>query len=167
MRARFERSSSNPRPRLQRKFPNLVFGDHSADGLPIQSVWALRSPTPVIVYLHDGVFFMGSRASYHNQAMRLSYRFDAEVFVPAYRLSPEPPRPAALDDALAAWSYPRTVDTPNMDKTSCDETPPLSMRLVSVCIFNCGHAPFAFHSRQCCIVTAMSAAQCCANTTMR
>jgi acetyl esterase/lipase len=105
MRARFERLSSNPRSRLQRKFPSLVFGDHSADGLAIESVRAVKSPTRVIFYLHGGAFFMGSPASYRNRAMRLSYRFNAEVFVPAYRLAPEHPYPAALDDALAAWRF--------------------------------------------------------------
>jgi acetyl esterase/lipase len=105
MRARFERLSSNPRARLQRKFPNLVFGDHSADGLDIESVRAVKSPTRLIFYLHGGAFFMGSPASYRNRAMRLSFRFNAEVFVPAYRLAPEHPYPAALDDALAAWRF--------------------------------------------------------------
>lgn len=105
MRRRFERLSRVPRERMQRKFPKLSFGDHAADGLAIESVRAVESPARVVLYLHGGAFFMGSPASYRNRAMRLSYRCQAEVFVPDYRLAPEHPYPAALDDALAAWKF--------------------------------------------------------------
>ena len=104
MRARFERLSVVPRERLRRKFPGLAFEDHSAGGLAIESVCAVESPARVILYLHGGGFFMGSPASYRNRAMRLSYRCQAKVFVPDYRRTPEHPYPAALDDALAAWT---------------------------------------------------------------
>lgn len=109
MRARFERLSRVPRERMQRKFPKLAFGDHAVDGLAIESVRAVESPARVVLYLHGGAFFMGSPASYRNRAMRLSYRCHAEVFVPDYRLAPEHPYPAALDDALAAWKLVRAL----------------------------------------------------------
>ncbi len=114
MRARFERLNRVPRDALQRKFPKLAFGDHTAGGLAVESVCAVESPTRVILYFHGGAFVMGSPASYRNRAMRLSYRCEAEVFVPEYRLAPEHPYPAALDDALAAWKYVKSLrrDTP-------------------------------------------------------
>ena len=105
MRGRFERLSRVSREAMRRKFPMLVFGDHAVDGLAIESVCAVESPTRVILYLHGGAFVMGSPASYRNRAMRLSYRCHAEVFVPDYRLAPEHPFPAALDDAFAAWKF--------------------------------------------------------------
>ena len=105
MRARFERLSRVPRARMQRKFPKLAFGDHAVDGIAIESVRAVEAPARVILYLHGGAYFMGSPASYRNRAMRLSYRCQAEVFVPDYRLAPEHPYPAAFDDALAAWRF--------------------------------------------------------------
>lgn len=109
MRARFERLSRVPRERMRRKFPKLVFGDHAVEGLAIESVRAVDSPARIILYLHGGAYFMGSPASYRNRAMRLSYRCQAEVFVPDYRLAPEHPYPAALDDALAAWKYVKSL----------------------------------------------------------
>jgi acetyl esterase/lipase len=103
MRARFERWSTVPRERLRRKFPELVFEDHVAGELAIEAVRAVRAPARTILYLHGGAFVFGSPSSYRNRAMRLSYRCDAEVFVPGYRLAPEHPFPAALEDAFAAW----------------------------------------------------------------
>lgn len=108
MRSRFERFGGVSRPSMRRKFPKLVFGDHAVDRLVIESVCAVESPVRVILYLHGGAFFMGSPTSYRNRAMRLSYRCQAEVFVPDYRLAPEHPYPAALDDALLAWHFVRT-----------------------------------------------------------
>ena len=105
MRARFERLSRVSRKKMQRKFPKIVFGDHSVGEVAMESVCALESPARVILYLHGGAFFMGSPASYRNRAMRLSYRCNAEVFVPDYRLAPEHPYPAAFDDALAVWKF--------------------------------------------------------------
>lgn len=109
MRARFERFSRVSRAALQRKFPNLSFQDHTSGGLALEAVCAVETPARVILYLHGGAFFMGSPDSYRSRTMRLSYRCDAEVFVPAYRLAPENPFPAAFDDALAAWRLVRTL----------------------------------------------------------
>ncbi len=107
MRARFERFGRVPRERLRRRHSQLDFADHVAGDvpIPIEAIRAVPSPARTIVYLHGGGFFMGSPASYRTRAMRLSYRCGAEVFVPDYRLAPECPYPAALDDALAAWRF--------------------------------------------------------------
>jgi epsilon-lactone hydrolase len=105
MRARFERFGAQSRASLRRKFPNLLFEDHAIGPLAMESIRAVQSPRCVILHLHGGAFVMGSRDSYRNRAMRLSYRCNAEVFVPEYRLAPEHPFPAAFDDALTAWQY--------------------------------------------------------------
>jgi monoterpene epsilon-lactone hydrolase len=109
MRARFERFSTVSRASMQRKFPTLTFEDHAMGPLAMESVCAVKSPACVILHLHGGGFVFGSHASYRNRAMRLSYRCNAEVFVPDYRLAPEHPYPAALDDAFAAWQYVKKV----------------------------------------------------------
>ncbi len=103
MRARFERFARTPREKLERKYPSLVFGDHSFGDLSMESVSAVESPSNVLMHLHGGAYFMGAPASYRSRSMRLSYRCDAEVFTPDYRLAPEHPAPAALEDAVDAW----------------------------------------------------------------
>jgi acetyl esterase/lipase len=65
----------------------------------------MPSPRRVVLYLHGGGYLFGSPAGYRDRARRLSYRCKAEVFVPDYRLAPEHPYPAALEDALAAWAH--------------------------------------------------------------
>jgi len=114
MRARFERLSRVSREAIQRKFPKVSFADHAAGEVTIEAVRAVESPTRAILYLHGGAFFMGSPDSYRNRAMRVSYRCNAEVFVPHYRLAPEHPYPAAFEDAFAAWELVRRLrpDTP-------------------------------------------------------
>ena len=105
MRSRFERFGTVSRDGMRRKHPKLVFEDHLAGTVAIESVRALESPACRVIHLHGGGFLFGSPASYRNRAMRITHRCRAEVFVPDYRLAPEHPFPAALDDALAAFEY--------------------------------------------------------------
>lgn len=109
MRNRFERLGRVSREEIQRKYPKVVFSDHAVGEVPVEAICAVESPPQIILYLHGGIFIMGSPASYRNRAMRLSYRCNAEVFVPDYRLAPEHQYPSALDDALATWKFVREI----------------------------------------------------------
>lgn len=109
LRARFERFGRVSRDAMLRKHPKLVFEDHRVGPLWVEAVRAVDQPSRVIIHLHGGAFVFGSPHSYRNRAMRLSYRCKAEVFVPDYRLAPENPFPAALEDALATFQYVRTL----------------------------------------------------------
>jgi len=59
----------------------------------------------VLIHLHGGAFIAGSPATHRELAARLSVASGAIALVPAYRLAPEHPFPAALDDALAAYRW--------------------------------------------------------------
>jgi acetyl esterase/lipase len=113
MRARIERWAGTPRAQLQRKYPELRFEDHPISPLTMESMCAVPAPRCVILHLHGGAFIFGSVASYRSRALRFSFRCNAEVFVPDYRLAPEHPFPAALDDALVAYQYVRAL-RPNL-----------------------------------------------------
>jgi len=56
-----------------------------------------------ILYLHGGAFCIGSPRTHRSLTARLSLASDLPVFALDYRLAPEHPYPAALDDALAAF----------------------------------------------------------------
>ncbi len=105
MRKRFERLAAVTRASLTEKYPNLVFSDHYAGQLWIESVRAVPTPRRAVLYLHGGAYLFGSPASYRDRARRLSFRCNATVYVPDYRLAPEHPFPAALEDALVAWAH--------------------------------------------------------------
>lgn len=59
----------------------------------------------VILYLHGGGFTCGTVDYAKGFGITLAERFGVKVFCPGYRLSPEHPFPAALDDALTAYEY--------------------------------------------------------------
>jgi acetyl esterase/lipase len=61
------------------------------------------APTATLLYLHGGGYFACSPRT-HRPITGTFARHGFEVFVPDYRLAPEHPFPAAVDDALAAWN---------------------------------------------------------------
>lgn len=57
----------------------------------------------MLLYLHGGGYRIGSSRSHADLAARLSSAAEVTFFLPDYRLAPEHPYPAALDDALSAY----------------------------------------------------------------
>jgi acetyl esterase len=60
------------------------------------------APYPVIVWLHGGGWMLGSIETYRAPVRRLANASGALVLSVEYRLAPEHPYPAAVEDALAA-----------------------------------------------------------------
>ena len=56
----------------------------------------------VVLYLHGGAYVVGSCATHRELAARIGRACGARVLLPEYRLAPEWPFPAALEDSLAA-----------------------------------------------------------------
>lgn len=59
----------------------------------------------VVLYFHGGAYVMGSTATHRSLAGRIARASNARVLLPNYRLAPENPFPAALDDALTCWNW--------------------------------------------------------------
>jgi epsilon-lactone hydrolase len=62
----------------------------------------------VLLYLHGGGYQLGSFTSHAELASRLGRASGRRVLLPEYRLAPEHPFPAAVDDVLAVWRWLRT-----------------------------------------------------------
>ena len=60
---------------------------------------------PALVYLHGGGWSLGSLATYEPFCRSLANATGQIVIWVEYRLAPEAPYPAALDDTLAAWRW--------------------------------------------------------------
>lgn len=58
-----------------------------------------------ILYLHGGAFLTGSPATHRELAARISVSTGVRLLSPAYRLSPEAPFPAAVQDAVSAYRW--------------------------------------------------------------
>jgi epsilon-lactone hydrolase len=57
-----------------------------------------------IVHMHGGWFNFGSAKAYRHLVGHIAARAGARAFIPDYRLAPEHPFPAAVDDVLACYS---------------------------------------------------------------
>ncbi len=65
-----------------------------------------------IVYLHGGAYVLGSADTHARLAAAFAHASGAEVIAVDYRLAPEHPYPAAVDDAVAVWSALAGDDVP-------------------------------------------------------
>lgn len=73
-------------------------------GRPAERVMADEGASRnVVLYLHGGAYCLGSPRTYRSITGHLAVLSGATVYVPDYRLAPEHPYPAALQDALAAY----------------------------------------------------------------
>jgi acetyl esterase/lipase len=75
-----------------------------AGGVPAERLsGSAAAPGRTILYLHGGGYVIGSPRSHRHLTATLVDAAGATLIVPDYRLAPEHPYPAALDDALAAY----------------------------------------------------------------
>jgi acetyl esterase len=81
--------------------------DDVVEGVPVRIYRDEGSPTGVLVYFHGGGFVMGSIGLMDEVARELSHGTGAAVVSVGYRLAPEHPYPAGLDDCetVTRWAY--------------------------------------------------------------
>ena len=75
------------------------------------SVMQIKNPKKntdkrIVLYVHGGGFILGSARSYLPYTGALCKETNSEtMYVPDYRLAPEAPFPAGLDDVFEVWEY--------------------------------------------------------------
>ncbi|MDO9460834.1 MAG: alpha/beta hydrolase [Alphaproteobacteria bacterium] len=86
--------------------PNTKVTPVKVDGIPAEWV---ESPSAradhAILYLHGGGYVIGSPVTHRSLAGKLSETSKARVLVIDYRMAPENPFPAAVDDAVKAYRW--------------------------------------------------------------
>src|ERR1700761_9000705 len=103
------RAAFAPAGRLHPLPDDVVVTDVTAGGVPAHWLAAPGTdPGRVLLFLHDGGYELGSLRSDGELAARLGRASGMRVLFPEYRLAPEHPFPAAIDDVLTAWHWLRT-----------------------------------------------------------
>jgi acetyl esterase len=82
--------------------------DFDADGVPARLYLPeTSSPLPLLVFLHGGGWMLGDLDTHDAMHRHLAARANCAVLGVGYRLAPEHPFPAGLDDAATAWNWAR------------------------------------------------------------
>ena len=79
--------------------------DAWAGAVPLRIYRGGPSPAPAVIYCHSGAFVLGNLDTDHRQCVEFARRGQCTVISVDYRLAPENPFPAALDDAVAVMEW--------------------------------------------------------------
>jgi acetyl esterase len=79
--------------------------DATAAGVAVRIYRGAPAPAPTVIYCHAGGFVLGNLDTDHRQCIELARRGHCTVVSVDYRLAPEDPYPAALDDAVTVLDW--------------------------------------------------------------
>jgi epsilon-lactone hydrolase len=85
--------------------PGIRVRAATAGGVPSLIVSPEEDDVATILYLHGGGYVLGSAFGYQAQAGALATAAQTGVLLPDYRLAPEHPFPAAVEDAVNAYLW--------------------------------------------------------------
>lgn len=75
--------------------------NRAVGSVPVRIYRGTSSPAPAVIYCHSGAFVLGNLDTDHRQCVEFARRGRCTVISVDYRLAPEHPYPAGLDDAVA------------------------------------------------------------------
>jgi epsilon-lactone hydrolase len=85
--------------------PEIDVRPLNTGGVPSLLLTTEAEQEPTLLFLHGGGYVMGSAFGYRHLAGALAVAAGAGAVVPEYRLAPEHPFPAALEDAMRAYLW--------------------------------------------------------------
>lgn len=85
--------------------PEVITRSANAGGVPGLVLGTRPDEPATILFVHGGGYSTGSAFGYRPLVGALAAAADTNVLVPDYRLAPEHPYPAALDDCLSAYEW--------------------------------------------------------------
>lgn len=107
-RAGFEAMSRSFKPSADASFEPV-------DAFGVAAEWVstkASSQSPVILFFHGGGYCIGSAKTHRDLVSRLCTACGGRALSVDYRLAPENPFPAAVDDGVAAYRWLRSQDVP-------------------------------------------------------
>ncbi len=78
------------------------------DAAGVPSEWLIPKGSPrdeAVLYIHGGAWFMGSANTHRGFVSRLAYDAGVRILLINYRLAPEYPFPAGLDDCISTYEW--------------------------------------------------------------
>lgn len=84
---------------------DVAFSKLNADGIPGELIDVVRPRNGIMLYLHGGAYAVGSVNVHREFLARLTKACQIKVLAIDYRLAPEHPFPAALEDTLSAYQW--------------------------------------------------------------
>jgi monoterpene epsilon-lactone hydrolase len=90
-----------PRPPAGTETVKVRAGNVTGDRISMR----LSQPARHVLYLHGGAYRAGAPSTYRHLTWRIARATRASVLVIDYRLAPEHPFPAALEDSVAAYRW--------------------------------------------------------------
>ena len=113
--------------RAERVFPTPADVTIDRVTTPTRPAERLRPPgvrtDAAVLYLHGGGYVIGSPSSHRHLAAAIARAAGVQALLLDYRLAPEHPFPAALDDALAAYQWLQTQGVARRTASSSPATP--------------------------------------------
>jgi acetyl esterase/lipase len=83
----------------------VSISDVVASGVRVRVYQGSPAPAPAVIYCHAGAFVLGNLDTDHRQCVELARRGRCAVVSLDYRLAPEHPYPAALEDAITVLNW--------------------------------------------------------------